>query len=307
MKKTLQLVLVFVSVFYSCEKEIDTYDDESLSNEKIIVDNGMLIFKDINAFTKQLEILHSMSEVEQESWLLEIGFSNSLYQKTKDLTVEEILEEKYVEVPDRVFSKILNSEGVYVVGNEAHKILQEKELTIAKKELKKKTINWSSNATLKEYPVYYGDNDYLKKQALIVQNREDLQKTEPYDGDFIRGDGSRANLGVNHLSAHLIGWNRGYVAYASVGVKIKGRKKKRRKWKNDEMWFAAIDYEAWVQTDFADRHTYGFLGEANKKSVEKVLFWKTGGRYLGARIEATFSYEDDGYPRVVSDRRLFRP
>ncbi|SNR16058.1 DUF4848 domain-containing protein [Tenacibaculum jejuense] len=300
MKKNFQLLLLLlVLIVYSCSNELE--NEESLNDALVKVEDGILVFKDTDVFTSQLETLHSMSDEERIAWLTEIGFNNSLYLKTKDLTLDELHEKNYINVPDDIFATILNKDGVYIVGEEAHKIGHSEELITNKNNIKNNELAWLNKDNLKSYAIDFGndDNSLLK--------REDLQKTEPYDGDFFNLNGTRANLGVTHLSAHLIGWNRGYVGYASVGIKIKGRKKKRRKWKDDEMWFAGIAYEAWVIGDFANRHTLGFVGEDRKKSVQKTLFWKAGGAYFGARIEAAFTYEDDGYPRVVSDTKVFLP
>ncbi|OED48329.1 hypothetical protein AB832_00225 [Flavobacteriaceae bacterium (ex Bugula neritina AB1)] len=294
-----KILLGIVSfLFISCEQDIENPQDEVVK-----VENGTLFFKDQDSFKNQIEALHLMSGSERESWLREIKFSNSLYQKTKDLTIEEILDQNYVEVADRVFSVILNSDGVYVVGNTAHKILQYEELTLDKSDFVNNKNSWNKKNVVKRYPIYYSDGDYLKK--LTAKSPVDvLYKTEPYNGDFVYPNNilQRANLGVRHLSAHLLGWNRGYVGYASVGIKITGRKKKRGKWRNDDMWYASITYDAEVVGDFGTiREKSGFKSGTNEKDVQETIFWKTGGRYSQGHIDADFEYEDDGYLRVRSD------
>ena len=310
--KMVSLLCILLSIACTTE-ESETLETNGLEENSITenvtseiglhVEDGILFFKNETSFKNQLEALHAMTSAEQESWLTEIGFSNSLYQETKDLTIEEILEKNYVEVPDRVFSLLLNVDGVYVVENTAHKILQYEELTMSTNEFMKDKTNWDKKDAVKSFDIYYADNDYLN--PMNSNSRTDfLYSRKPYDGEFVYINNVLVyvNLGVTHLSAHMIGWNRGYVGYATFGVKIKGRKKRRGKWGNDDMHYASINYDAWAIGDFGDlREEVGFKSGTNQSDVQKTIFWKIGGRYSQGHIAADFEYEDDGYLRVRSD------
>ncbi len=295
MKKNVYLLIVFIMILYSCSDEPLLNDVNSFENKEFIIANGMLNFKDQNAFSKQVDHLHKMSKEEREHWLQDINFNNSLYTKTKDLSSEEFINAKMVDVPDEIFATLLNDKGEFAIGEEIHRITQNKELVMSKSSFSKNAGNWDDGNAVSKFDVYYGENDYARKDVPYT--------VYPYDGDFaLESNPSEiANLEVDHLRAKIIGWNRGYIAYASVGIKISGKKKRRRKFKNDKMWYAAFRYDATVHGDFgAVREKEGFKEGRHEKDVQETIFWKTGGRYSFVRMSASFIYEDDGHPRVVS-------
>ncbi|NET73563.1 MAG: hypothetical protein F6K62_22275, partial [Sphaerospermopsis sp. SIO1G2] len=122
-----------------------------------------------------------------------------------------------------------------------------------------------------------------------------------------------ADIGINNLSAHLIAWNRAYIFYSSVGVRIKGRKlkgRRRRRWRNDRMWFASLDYSAQVRLRSpgltgGNLLLSGSRSATHRKRVTRVINFAVG---IGLRhdvdfIDCRFEYHDDGHPQRMWQER----
>ena len=184
-----------------------------------------LHFKDVNSFTETMAMLNQKSENQIKQWLEELSFSESLFMQNVD--AEQInTAKKTLDIPDPSLRAILNIDGLYVIGNEAHKISEDAELAqpiIA--DVLPTAMSWDKNELITRTPIVYGKEDY----ALEGQNnaRTDLRKFAPYDGDFVYDAPGWPvqylpyDINVGWLSAHIEAWNRTYAVYASAGLRIK--------------------------------------------------------------------------------------
>lgn len=101
-----------------CNEEMETIQPD----KDFTVDNGMLSFKSSETFYKTLSLLDSMSNEEMETWLVDLGFHNSLYFKFKEMKdCGEYFADGSTLTPqdvcDRSFAALLNSEGLLSVGD----------------------------------------------------------------------------------------------------------------------------------------------------------------------------------------------
>lgn len=233
--KTMREVLAIIAclwVFTACN---NTQNEVAPTNqvqqtEDIIVKNGALHFKNEAAFLKTVARLNDEGS-DLATWEKSLNFDNSL-RKAQEEAPEQ---NEVLDIPDQVFAAILNKDGVYYIGNEIHKVTPKVEYTIKDGDAKKLQAIAQGNVqnlkNVEAFKVKFGTT--TQKPNARFQGKSILRKA-PYPNT------------ATHLSAHLEAWSRGYALYSSVGVRIKGRKYKRggafgrRKWRDDDMWFAEI-------------------------------------------------------------------
>ncbi|MEM6829534.1 MAG: hypothetical protein AAF551_03395 [Bacteroidota bacterium] len=300
----LGLVLLLAACDESAEEPV-------LQEPDLTVKNGILHFKDLKTFETYMNTFNEMDDTERLDFLSSIGFVNTLYAKIQSLENSAQPSDNELDVPDPAFSMILNEEGLYSIGDMIHKITDKEEIMV-EQEAYAANMDWSGVAATKKIPIYFGENDYSHSQNLDNARKDDPIKLEPYDGDFVTATGGRIR-GIRHLSAHIISWNRTYFAYASAGLRIKGRKKDGRKWRDDKMHYAAISYlgNATIITPDGTRidqpDKIGRKDGRDKKSISKTIYSSPGidHKFDEVRFDADFTYEDDGYERVFLNNQIF--
>ncbi|OJJ22600.1 hypothetical protein BKI52_07935 [marine bacterium AO1-C] len=287
-KKTMA-VLACLWVLNACTNtRNEVTPTKDLPTAAVVVKNGALHFKNQDAFINIITQLNG-DNVDLNAWEESINFTNSLRQHQED--------EEGLDIPDPVFASILNTEGVYYIGKEVHKVTPKYEYVV--KDGNTETLeaivagNTSNLRGVKVHEIKYG----VAAQSFNARFQgKSTRKKTPYSN-------------ATHLSAHLEAWDRTYALYASVGIRIKGRKKKRRKWKDDEMWFAEVTWraytEACVPSCTGKALLTGTKSGTNTKSVSKTINYAagTGAWHVTDYIEGDFRYNDDGYPMVSWSER----
>lgn len=288
-KKTMVVLVCFwlLSACTSTQNEVKPTSD--LPSAEVAVKNGTLYFKDEDTFVRIINQLNA-ENADLDAWEKSLNFTNSLRQNQKD--------DEALDIPDPVFAAILNKDGVYYIGNEIHKVTPKY-----------------------EYVIKDGNADKLK--AVTAGNVQNLKRVVAHEIKFgvaaqnfnarFQGKSTRKKTpysNATHLSAHLEAWDRTYALYASVGIRIKGRKKKRRKWKDDDMWFAQVDWRAYTEvcsgTGCSGKTLLtGSQSGRNTKSVSKTISYAggIGVWHVTDYIEGDFQYNDDGYPMVTWSER----
>ena len=283
--KRVTALAVFLLIFSGCNRE-NTLEEVQI--EDVVAVDGALHFASLSAFNTVIKKLNEGYEEDNDLtiWEESLGFENS-YRK------HQLKGEDYLDVYDPVFATILNAEGVYYVGNQIHIVTPKVEYTVK-------------------------DGDERKLRAIQLGNVKDLANVEEFEivSDIrsiqpnarFTGKSTRKITPYSyapHLSAHLVAWNRTYVLYASVGVRIKGRKNDGG-WRDDKMWYARVDYTAKVRNS-AIGGSYqlenGGKSGTNTKSVSKTIKWGSLAQFEVEFIDARFKYEDDGNPRVTMYER----
>ena len=288
--KRTMAVLACLWVLNACtntQKEVKPVNDAQAV--EVVVKNGALHFKNQDAFVKTVTKLNEES-ADLDAWEKSLNFTNSLRQVEGDV--------ESLDIPDPVFAAILNADGVYYIGKEIHKVTSKYEYVIK-------------------------DGDEQKLAAITVGNGQNLKAVVAHEIKFgnaenasnlrFQGKSTRKKTPYSyatHLSAHLEAWDRTYALYASVGIRIKGRKKKRRKWKDDEMWFAEVTWRAFTEVCSASGCSgksllTGTSSGRNTKSVSKTINYAAGVGvwHVTEYIEGDFRYNDDGYPTVSWSER----
>ncbi len=287
-KKTFAIIACFV-VLNACKNQINEVAPSNLNTNEVVVKNGALHFKDLNVFTKIVKQLND-GDLDLDTWTASIGFTNSLSQSQNNT----------LDIPDPVFANILNAEGIYFIGNEAHKVGKTYEYVTNEQNIEQlRNIDVNSKeeniAGMKAHKIKFGAA--AKAFNARFQGAETLSRI-PYTS---RHD----------LQAELHAWSRTYAVYSSVGVRIKGRKFRKgglfgsSKWRDDEMDFASISYECQTEVCVGGQCS----GEAiltgddsvtNKKKLSITINYSagTGTWHVTDYIEADFSYRDEGLSTV---------
>lgn len=295
------LMTVTILFFNSCTKEESDIIDESTiadgyNSKGVKVIDNVVYFKNNDAFTATMNELHEKGRENLEFWEKENAFTNS-YRKVLDdeadmVSAKEDLAEDLI-IEDPFFAAVVNKDGVFVIENTIHKITYDTEYLIS-------GLNFSKLAEIKE-----GNNS--KSTSGVTSHpikRKEFSSPDGakgVSGTKTRKKNTTSNPPVcrNDISAHLQAWSVNYLAYASAGIRIKGRKLKNGNWKNDKMWYAKVDGCA---EGFANNQgpffECGSKSKENKKRVEKVLIMTIPGTINTDRIECTYTYEDDGCPRI---------
>ena len=280
--------------------------EESSSIPGVEVRDGIVFFKNTESFSQTLSLLNSIDDEELEFWEDSLDFDNSL-RKGYDIsfdTLEDIDLESSSKlyIPDDALATVVNENGIFVVGNEIHKITNENEYIVQNLDFDKLKQIDDSEVNLPENVTKFKIRKGIKDNTLI--------QTRVGEGKYTRKKSPYVDIGVKHLSAHLIAWHRTYAGYASIGVRIKGRKLKRRKWRNDKMWYASLEYTASISIQqnllpYTTELLTGFKSRRNKKRVGKVIkFMSYIGKWYEVNfIDCKFEYHDDGYPLRVWQER----
>lgn len=322
----LVVILLAVLSFTSCrDDQPDEYEPQPQSLTARMasggvtsasVKQGIMYFPNIESFEAAIAKLQELDEDEILAKIDAYGSNfNSLYKKVAELEsnedlyedeLESLIATDFVDIPDAAFRALLNENGEYIVGNTVHKVTATHELSktfSSDEELN--NLDWYSSSVAKE-EILFGEGDYsLEEEGSGL--RTITRKKTPYNGDFFWQNGSTyTGPRTSDLSAHLMMWNRRYGLYASLGVKIRGRKKKRRRWKNDSMHFAKLEYVCSGQARTTlplrvfDFNRAESKSGVNKKTVQKTIYWKIGYQVaiIVDELIVDYTYEDDGYPRV---------
>lgn len=285
----------------------------SLTTSEVVVKNGALHFKDMDVFVKITNQLND-GTLDANLWVKSIEFNNSLKQvQAEKLAKGEVLDTEDLEIPDPVFASILNANGVYFIGDEAHKVTDEYEYVANAKEVDKLS-NINANSTLKTVA---GVKAHKVKIGLMEkqQNARLLGKVTREKFPYINRPVPYDNR--DDLKAQLIAWSRTYAVYSSVGIRITGRKYSKDglfgslKWRDDKMDFASISWSAVTQVCHSGGCSEkglltGFESDTNEKSISKTINYAAGiGMWhVTDYVEGEFKYRDEGWQEVTWNERF---
>lgn len=285
----------------------------SLTNNEVVVKNGALHFKDMDAFVKTTSQLND-GTLDVNLWLKSIDFKNSLKQtQAAKIAKGEELDNEDLEVPDPVFASILNADGVYFIGDEAHKVTTQYEyVTNAQEATKLSNINTSS--TLAEVP---GVKAHKVKIGQIEKQSNARLLGKVTRERFPYADRPVPYATRNDLKAQLSAWSRTYAVYSSVGISITGRKYSKDglfgslQWRDDEMDYASINWSALTKVCHSGGCSEqglltGFVYANNEKTVSKTIntAYGAGIWHVTAYVEGEFKYRDEGWHQVTWNERF---
>ncbi|OED48327.1 hypothetical protein AB832_00215 [Flavobacteriaceae bacterium (ex Bugula neritina AB1)] len=293
--------LISVIFFIGCTNQSEDISalESDIPNDDLYLKNGVLHFKNEHVFFETMEKLRNVSDTEIANWIEKIGFDNSLFLEYIDPEREGDLP---IEINDNGFLAILNQDHIYFVKDTYRKITEDFQL-VAKNNIPVNQIDWT-NSEINRFKI----KRFSSKKAL--QHKEKIvHKTEPYWGDFLDAN-ENPIYSTKNLSAHLVAWNTNYGTHSTYGVRINGRKKRRRKWKDDSMWFASIEARIEFEVIPLNMAVAAFIPNVNNTFVQRRSASGTHQKTVkisGAtavlpvyihKITADFIYEDDDRPRV---------
>ena len=281
----LLISLVLVVIFTNCKNEEDLKRD-SQQEEFLKVENGIIFFKDRCEFENTMYLLHSIGSEKLSAWEKEIGFGNSL-RSYVEMNSDNFDPEREI-IPDPFFASVVNKDGIFAIGDTVHKLTFDTEYVTTIENLPKlrevKKGNAISKAisseVIKEFPISrkIGTNDGLKSIS----------------GMFLEEVWSPC--GIEHISPHLYHWCTNTLVYASIGIKIVGRK--RTGTNCDGMFVdAKMNYaKASGLTNFKINGNVALPQGGPKEGyntyvVENVLAWCLFNYLTCESIQAEFEYE----------------
>ena len=239
-----------------------------------------------------MEELHEKGRNYLEVWEIKMCFDNSL----RNFYETDSLNESYPDngiIQDPFFASVVNQDGLFVIGDSIHKITFEKEYIIP-------NYNFAALQKL---------NNPSKLKNAVINN-------QIIEFNILRGSAKEKDLksvnwwntrekyapcGYCHLSAHLKCWCVNYAAYASVGIRISGRKANNipacSDFRDDRMWLAKVDGCAWARPgNFTPPWLGQYCGSSindDEYNVDKTLLYQVGTSIYCERIEAHYYYSDD--------------
>lgn len=239
MKLKNYLGILFAVCLLSCTEDNFVESEIDASNlardQNVYIDQGILHFKTLDDFISTMNELNELDSKEKVKWIKERGHSKSLYLSDE--------ENSNIFIPDPALATVVTDDGLYVVGDELHKITSDHEYSLQFKDLKE--VDFSSleeNSETNKINVEYGKFDGAQLNGRF-QGKSTI-KAEPYNCDFYEQNGQRACRGIKTLGAYLEAWDRTYAFYASVGIRLKGRGVKSGNWTDVRMSYSQIDYVA---------------------------------------------------------------
>ncbi|MDY8136988.1 hypothetical protein [Aquimarina sp. 2201CG5-10] len=276
--KILLLTVAFLCM--ACEKEQGDIQEQGLK-----VKDGILTFKSETSFLETLDHLKTLSDEEIKSWLSDLQFTKSHFltqeyysdlPTDEDISLHEKLNKANILfIPDPAFSAVLNTEGLYRIGKEYHRITEKVEYISQDYKI---VMNPEAKHISGDVTAFILNPSYdqttqrvnLNGQTLCAKNPTNsytgtgfyggnyFNKYHPYPDNFF-------TCGGGDYSFHTQTWYTEYSNHYSVGTWIKGRKYKkkglRKKWRDDRMTYAKINNDA---ASNVTRHTVYF-------DVNKVL------------------------------------
>ncbi|PJJ59835.1 hypothetical protein CLV45_1257 [Hymenobacter chitinivorans DSM 11115] len=232
-------------------------------------------------------------------------------EEREDGTVDFLIsQEKLLGVPDEKFASILNTDGVFQVGDEIHKINQHEELIFpAEREDILLKGNWD-DPDIKHFPIDYkyvaedgGGKDVGGKIAKQQGQTITAQRTGNFYGwyeqhQYTDVNGRTLPKTWNDRDTRLVAvqWNVTYYFYASHGVRTKYEYKSRfAGWLWNDASNLAVDGTSSVRRSGSPAFTVGgSSSDTNSSSTSSNLVW-IGGRGVSISIVSSVSHHSTIY------------
>jgi hypothetical protein len=210
---------------------------------------------------------------EKEAWLAFNGFENSHLLDTS---------ESKAYVPDAAFETILNVDGVYQVGENFYQIGEHYDFAASTKEV---SYNEMKNAiVLSNNDARFIKHKIEDKVSQVHTNDPNARWTGKYGYDCYPyhskddSPASRTYENGNYYGDRKVtieGWNRTYLTYATIGVRMKGWRPKRRKWTEDIFAYAKITVKTHYRPWNTANHPDNWIEE---EEYDDVTDWHTVDR-----------------------------
>jgi len=277
--------------------------------------SGLMHFRDAESLRSELEKISQMDSANYASWKsnfsgfvsLQDRYNQLLKQALEDETVlevdlEQLVREHNLPYYERLaYSKVLSEDGLVVIANKLHVIREGKEFVL---DFSQANLASAQQATDEQLPnlslsMHEVRNQFEQKKRKWVGSS--LDKVTPYPQN-------------TNLSAHLRGFSYQFSTHVEIGASMTGRKYKKNcglcswKWQNDNMWYAEVDGNFWAydantqqtsQYFLSDpRPNVDFVGDSEILPPGSYIVDAPGGSFYGAALLVTYTYEDDGYPRI---------
>lgn len=296
-------ILFLAFLTFSCSKEDDVYEPNH-SESKLEIQNGIIKFDNKAQYLETIKLLNNMSSSELEQWELNNNFLNSMRRKYAEIenSENEIKSEiiPWKLIPDPVFATIVNTDGVYIVGDSIHVLKENQEMLVKDGDINKLELILESDSEVQLENVDYFDviNVNLNKQGMSVKKIGDHA-----DEWVIKVQNP---CGRSDLSTHLKAWRYASIFYSSVGIRMTGRKLDGGNWRNDRINYGKVTGEGWIEgydpignprfgSDRVNIPTQNDDGR-DEKHISKTLYYWGGGLwdYHDVYIYATYQVNDYG-------------
>jgi hypothetical protein len=225
-----------------------------------VVKEGIIFFNSLESFGTTMENLHKMDPSELSDWVKGLeGFTSMQGVKSKSLPAWEV-------IPDRVFACVINSKGLYAIGDSISLIDGNNEYIISINNYDPRKDETYFHAVGVKHKVTYSPigNSLLKFTGWITDTKN------YYPGE--------------NRWCTIEGWNTSYWAYASYGTKLSNYMGSN----NEDFIHTAImgsssakqsTQGTYVYSYFSTNHVY------NDNVNQIVIGWLAG---IGVRFDVEF-------------------
>jgi hypothetical protein len=283
----LLLCLIFI-VGCSDDSDLITKPENQIPVD-LKVRDGVVHFENQLAFNKTMELLHKNGPSQLENFERSIGFTNSLRSKLLSIENEEL---PPVNIKDLFFASVVNSEGVFFIGNTIHKITEEFEFAMPNGDEKLLT-EALANRTSEKF-----------KDAGIVEHRiisRDFSNAH-FSGESQQSQSLGTDQSGNSKRIVMQAWSRNYLAYASNGVNLNTESYRRtcglcsKKWRDSAVEYIKVSVES---RQYSSITGTGYWFVLNKEEeaysydhVQKIMDYVVGtGVWIDTEyIKCTYSW-----------------
>ncbi len=303
--------LFFAQACVQENESFETPKQQTAIKAEVTVIDGAVHFKDVQAFSNTMTLLHKGGIQKLEDFENSIGFQNSL----RSTLVQEDGEEQVINIniKDLYFASVVNQKGIYFIGNTIHKIDSEYEYALS------------------------DGNETLLSKALMLSNAN--AKKESVNGlvmHKITGIGISSNSSARfsgkaeHITYWAINngepkrvtmdaWSRNYLKYSSNGVNIttesyrKGGALGSKAWRDSKVDYLKVDGTTKCYPSVNGTGGWELISEQAEgydthhvQNVFEYVAGVLGGAWLDTDyIDCTYTYTRDDNNTTVSEHFHF--
>ncbi|NET72387.1 MAG: hypothetical protein F6K62_16055, partial [Sphaerospermopsis sp. SIO1G2] len=202
------IILQAGNTYYSL-RYIVTHEDSALM-PGVQVRDGIVFFEDLKSFSRTISNLNELSDEDLEFWEDGLDFDNSLRRKYESSfeTLEDIDLESSSElyIPDESLATLVNEDGIFVVGDEIHKITNNHEYVIKGLDFEKLNqiddlrVDLPENVSKFEIQKGLGDESNVSRFDIPkALGDESLTVARVAYGTHTRKKTPYADIGINNL------------------------------------------------------------------------------------------------------------
>lgn len=250
----------------SCET-ID-YETDRKSLENPVVENGIVCFQSMEGFRETMKFLHNCSDEEILKWQKSIGFNYSLldyYNSAEEFDSDSAI------IPDMVFAAVVNADGFFSIGDSLHLITYEKEYVFNKED-------------------YFAADGNIKSLTEFSIIRDDISINSPDKSKKIVGLGwfDEFYYITDYQRQKSSIWNVSYLAYASVGIRVKYEQEVgflwSTRWDNQNINYGSVSGTVCYRTNWDPADTELTLSGSNtgtdKTDIQKTIVYYVGTGFI---------------------------